>query len=837
MPKLLLTLLCCLVMTNVHATLIRGKVTDQNGNVLPYATILIKGTTNGATANAQGVYQLEVPTGPQVIVCQYLGFKKQEQSINAAGNDQQLNFIMQPVSLQVKEVVVRSGGEDPAYAIIRQAIRKRSYYRKQVNEYTCEAYIKGFFKLRGAPKRVLGQKIKNDDLGLDSTGKGVVFLSESVTRIAFQQPDKLKLDVVSARQSGGGLGISFPAFINFYDNNVEAIISQVNPRGFISPIAESALMHYKYRLEGTFTEDGKIVNKIRVIPKRKQEPVFSGTIFITEDDWRIHSTDLLLTQEYQLELVDTLRIRQIHVPVTADVWRTKDQFIYVAIKQFGFDVVGNFVNVYSNYNLQPNFSKKYFDKTFMKYDTAAEKRSITYWDSIRPVPLEAEEARDFVLKDSTAKADRDSSRSKRHIDSLRQKRRGPKVWDILWEGVDYPLYFRQDSSIRSHDIRMKGLIRGLEYNTVEGLVVQAAPGIDFSLKNGRSLAWNNLFRYGFSNTHLNVSSELVYRGKRKKYSESRNVWTLSGGQKVSQFNPENPITPLPNSLYTLLLKENYMKLYERQFVQFRYARRFDNTLRVAASLGYENRLPLENTTDFVIFDNKDKTFLPNHPQELAGRPFVRHQAMLFNASLRFQPGQRFIEYPTGRSAMGSKQPVFEVSYSKGIRIFESDVDFDKWKVSMQDEINFKLFGELRYKLSGGGFLNRKSVSLPDLQHFNGNQTFYNINYLNSFQLAPYYQYSTDARLYGMAHVEHHFNGFLTNKIPLFNRLKWHLVGGTNAFYVNSNNNYVEIFAGLENIFKIIRVDVVAGYQTQAPTTVGVRVGFGGLLGGAVSFSN
>lgn len=836
MPRFLLLLPFLLCSAVVHAAMIHGKITDNKGNLLPYATILIKGTTNGTTANAEGLYQLDLPAGNYTLVCQYLGFKKQEQAVTVGSSSIELNITMQPLSLQVKEVVVKPGGEDPAYAIIRQAIKKRPYYRKQVKEYTCDAYIKGLFKLRGAPKRVLGQKVSNDDLGVDSTGKGVVFLSESITRISYKEPGKLKLDVVSARQSGGGLGISFPAFINFYDNNVEAIVSQINPRGFISPIAETALMHYKYRLEGSFVEDGKTVNKIKVIPKKTYEPVFSGYIFITDDDWRIHSTDLMLTKEYQLELVDTLRIRQMHVPVSGDVWRTKDQFMYVAIKQFGFNIVGNFVNVYSNYNLHPNFSKKYFDKTFMKYDTAAEKRSVKYWDSIRPVPLEVEEARDFKVKDSTARAQRDSSMSQRNIDSLRHKRGKVRVWSILWEGMNRPMYFRRDSSIQSHTLSFKGLIKGLEYNTVEGLVVQAQPGVNFSLRDGKSLAWNNWFRYGFSNTHFNAYTQLTYTGRKGKHSLGRNEWQLAGGKRVSQFNHDNPITPLPNSLYTLLVKENYMKLYENWFGRLQFSRRFDNTMRISASITYEDRLPLENTTDYVLFKDKDKLFTPNHPQELAARPFVRHQALVWDASIRYQPGQRFIEYPAGRSAMGSDYPVFRLDYSKGLNILNSDVNFDKWKFTISDEINLKLFGEFKYRASTGGFLNRRAVEIPDLQHFNGNQTFYNINYLNSFQLAPYYQYSTDARLYGAAHVEHHFNGFLTNKIPLFKRLKWNLVGGANAFYVNSDNHYIEAFAGLENIFKILRVDVVAGYQTQAPTTVGVRVGFGGLLGGAINFN-
>jgi hypothetical protein len=68
---------------------------------------------------------------------------------------------------------------------------------------------------------------------------------------------------------------------------------------------------------------------------------------------------------------------------------------------------------------------------------------------------------------------------------------------------------------------------------------------------------------------------------------------------------------------------------------------------------------------------------------------------------------------------------------------------------------------------------------------------------------------------------------------LFNRLKWNLVAGSNAFYVNRDNNYVEVFAGLENIFKLIRVDVIAGYQSKDDTRIGVRVGFGGIFGGLI----
>lgn len=826
MVKFLLLSLSIALTFQTRAGIIKGLITNNKGEPLPYATVMIKGTTNGTTANANGAYQLDLPVGQHTIVCQYMGYRKVEKVVQVTEAVQEVPFSLEPVSMQIREVVVKSGGEDPAYAIIRQAIRKRSFYQQQVKDYTADAYIKSLFKLRSVPKKFFGQKIDKDDVGVDSTGKGIIMLSESVTKISYRQPDT-KLDVISSRQSGGGLGFSIPTTISFYDNNVEAVTSQIGPRGFISPIAENALAYYRYRLEGSFMEDQHMVNKIKVIPRRKYEPLFAGYIYITDGDWRIHSTDLMLTKEYQLELADTLIIRQTHVPVNNEVWRTKDQVVYAALKKFGFDLVGNFVNVYSNYNLQPVFPKGYFGKVVIKYQKDVNARDIKYWDSIRPMPLEKEELRDFQVKDSTAKAVRDSSRSRYHLDSLRKKPQPVKIKNVLLNTWGHTWYYKRDTLIAAHSFSMRSLLSALSYNTVEGVALNLRPSLNFSLPGYKVLSMNNVIRYGFSNTHLNVYTQITYSGNNRGFN-SGNVWTLSGGKRISQFNKEEPIGPLTNSLYTLLLKENYMKLYENWFGALGFQRQFPNTMRLSVDALYEDRIPVENTTDFVVFKNDEKTFLPNHPEELAALPFERERVLTTSVSLSYQPGQKFIEYPRRRVAIGSKYPTFTAMYTKGFL----DADFDKWKVSMRDDMNFKLFGELRYNLSAGGFLNNRSVSIPDLQHFNGNQTFYNIRYLNSFQLAPYYQYSTSANLYATANVEHHFNGLLTNKIPLFNRLKWNLVAGSNAFYVNRNNNYVEVFAGLENIFKMIRVDVVAGYQSQLPTRVGVRVGFGGILGGA-----
>jgi hypothetical protein len=281
-----------------------------------------------------------------------------------------------------------------------------------------------------------------------------------------------------------------------------------------------------------------------------------------------------------------------------------------------------------------------------------------------------------------------------------------------------------------------------------------------------------------------------------------------------------------------------MKIYESVFAELGSARRLDNGLRLSANLLYEDRMPLENTTNYSFIKVKNRDFTPNYPIEQLSAQFVRHQALLTGIGLEFQPGQRYIEFPHRKVSIGSKYPTLDLSYQKGWSgILGSDVDFDKWMFSIRDNINFKLKGLLRYRFSIGGFLNTRSVFIQDYQHFNGNQTVFASEFLNSFQLAPYYANSTIAAFYATGHIEHHFNGLLTNKIPLFRRLNWYLVGGSNAFYVNRDNNYVEVFGGLENIFKVLRVDLIGSYLNGHNGQFGFRIGLGGLLGGSLQGGN
>ncbi len=840
MRRRLLILLFTAISYTAFAGRLTGNVSDEKGNALPYASVFVKGTTRGTTANNQGNYFLELDPGTYTIICQYVGYARVEKNVTITNDAVVLNFKLSLQQTEMKEVVVKAGGEDPAYEIIRNAIKKKKDYVAPLDSFTCEAYIKTLIKTRKLPKRILGQKIPDQDrkeMGVDSIGRGIIYLSESLTKIAFKKPEKVKLEVLSGRESGSnGYGFNFPTFINFYNNNVNVFTSQLNPRGFVSPIADGALNYYRYKYLGSFFEDGKEINQIRVTPRRKYEPLFSGTINITEGDWRIHSLELLLTKESQLEILDTMRIKQIHVPINKDVWQTKDQVVYFTFNLLGIDATGNFLNVYNKYDVNPQFSKKYFNNVIVAYDTAVNKKSKKYWDSIRPVQLEVEEAKNYKIKDSIFQYQRDSVWSKRTIDSMRKRQGHITVGKIFWDGFTRSNF----NPKKPFSYTWQPVLKNLQYNTVEGVALNLEASLRTTLaKSKTQLSFTPHIRYGFSNTHLNAWATLnlfkrTFTWDQDGGTSNRNSWTFSGGKRVNQFNKENPISPLMNGIYTLFVKRNYAKLYENYFGDIGYAKRFDNGLRLFGDALYEDRLPIENTTDFTIIKYDNKTFTPNYPFEKIDTQFTRHQAVIVTVGVQFQPGQRFIQFPRGKMPIGSKYPTFSFTYSKGLEnVLGSDVNFGKWKLSVWDDMNFKLRGLLKYRFSIGGFINSKKVFIQDYQHFNGNQLLFASQYLNSFQVAPYYENSTTAAFYAVGHLEHHFNGFLTNKIPLFKKLNWHLVGGANGFLVNSSNNYVEVFAGIENILKIARVDVVASYLNGNKGQVGVRIGFGGLLGGSI----
>jgi len=152
MRSLFILLLLLAISLRLLAGNISGRVTDNNHQPLAFASIIIKGTTKGTSANNAGIYSLNIGVGEYTIIAQHVGYKSLEVKVVVGKENVHLDFILQEQKYELGNVTVHKG-EDPAYEIIRNAIKKRAYYEKEIKKFETEVYIKGQFQLRDYPKR------------------------------------------------------------------------------------------------------------------------------------------------------------------------------------------------------------------------------------------------------------------------------------------------------------------------------------------------------------------------------------------------------------------------------------------------------------------------------------------------------------------------------------------------------------------------------------------------------------------------------------------------------------------------------------------------------------
>lgn len=814
-------LLHLFVFTSVASTL-KGRITDTKGEELPFAIVFLKGTTIGTSANANGEFTLSVPEGNYEVVAQYMGFKQGIFHIKIKADETIThNFSLQEEALEMKEFVVKST-DDPALYIMRKVIARRLFHLNQIQTFQTDIYAKGVIHTRNTPQKILGQKVDGEEMGLDSAGKGILSQFEEEATY-YSQKGKEKTLIHSVRESGNpnGLGMSqFPQVVNFYKNNIE-ISSQIAPRGMISPVSENALSYYKYKLEGDFKEGNHTVYKISVKPKRLYEPLFTGVLYIVDDEWGIRSLNLYATAKANIQVLDTLTIAQSYIPLKKDEWVIKQQKLFLALKLMGFDIVGDIITVYDEQQINKQLPDSIFNsKVVSEYDRDANKKDSTYWTSNRPIPLNEEEVRDYLKKDSLRMVYEDPKR----LDSMRKRGNRFNPSSLILNGYSYRGK-KDNFAIRTNAI-LSGLVN---FNTVEGW--NTAPQITWMVKldSFHSITGKTALRYGFSNSHFNGIARVNYVAKNRDWYGRSWLVGAEGGKYVFQYNPYNPIPPLFASISALFYRKNYLKIYERWDATAFVKRNFGNGLKINAQIGYQQRLPLENTSDFSYAKSDVGGYTPNYLNEFKNYLWEKHNAVIAKVSISYQPGYTYVKYPDYLMPMGSNWPTFTFNYDKGIPdILGSKTDYDKWRFSIKHNINLKLFGSLGYNVATGGFLNTKYVSIPDLNNIQGNQLGITTSYLEGFEIAPYYTFSNMQKLYGEAHIEWQLRGFLTNKIPLFRKLAWYLVTGSNAYYVNDNLYHVEAFVGLDNlgwgIYRFFRVDYVRGWNSQNSQLGAFRIG-------------
>lgn len=802
-----ITLFLFLIFSIVISAQIKGTVSDKSGNPIPFANIYVKDTYSSTTTNELGKYELNIKSpGNYVVLFQYIGYKTYKATITLENTIKTINVTLLDEDIQLNEVVI-TAKNNPANNVIKNAIDSRKENTKNTNKYKADFYSRGIFRVKDLPKSILGQKLDMFDEVIDSTRSGILYLSETVSKITFQKPDKMKEIIVASKVSGNDNGFSFnnAADVNFdfYENYIDFDIK------VISPIADGAFNYYKYKIEGTFIdENNNLINKIKVTPKRNTEPAMEGYIYIVDDSWAIYAIDLSVNgSQIQNPALNTLTLKQnFSYNSITKIWIKNTQTLEFTAGLLGINFSGKFTHVYSNFEFPEKFEKKTFTSEVLKFEENANKKEDAFWETIRPVPLTIEESTDYAKKDAL----QEKKKSKKYLDSIDSKHNKFGFLDVI-TGYSYK------NSFKKWSINYEGLIRNTSFNTVQGYNTHT--GISFGTRNEEKRTYSKMgsnFDYGFSEKKLRVSGYYI-----SKFNNNNNsTLSISIGSTVNQFNGSNPISKIVNSVSSLGFKNNFMKLYEKNAMTINFGKEVVNGLNLNINAEYSERKPLFNTTNFAI-EKTDDVYSSNNPlapNDFVNSAFEKHN--LFKTSLfaRIKFGQKYWTRPDGKFNIGNdKFPTVSIGYEKAFAATDKKKEYDLLSTRITKDFTIGNKGEMQLNLKAGKFFNADNIAFIDYKHFNGNQTHIGQtdSYTTVFNLLPYYVASTN-KSYVEFHGEHNDRGYIMNKIPLLNKLKSQLVLGFHNLAIPNRKPYQEFSVGLDNLgfgkVRLFRVDYVRSYQ-------------------------
>lgn len=806
---------------------IQGRVVDPYGNPFPMCNILIAETSSGTITNEQGYFSIDIRAYQNLkLVFTAMGFDKQVLSLDPTNHQGEILVKMSNKEILLREFEVKANAKDPAYGIIKNAIEAKKNRNENLLGFETEIYIKNTGRLNDVPEK-LPFIFKNVQMP-DSNDLGLLGVSESISAYYFEKPNKVKESMKASIHSGTQSGFSWnrasDVLFDFYQNHVS--LEYYSQRPFLSPIASTALFNYKFELVGILFDGDKAINRIKVIPRRKGDPLFEGFIEIRENTWDIYSFDLRLTKDAQIEFVDTVWIKQDFIEVDGFMMPLQVQ-MSSNIEFLGFKGIDLTVGTFTNYKVNPSFNSNVFSRQLFSIESSANKKTLDFWEENRGTKLTDEESKHYKKADSTMLA----TSTPEYYDSLHAISNKVSLSKILIRGYQFTKQ-RKDTVYR---YGVNSLFNAFRFDPVQGF----NPWISLSQNRfiqeaGSSQNMTLNIGYSFEESRMYSSFNYFQTIDAKKFSS----FNFRIESMLRQYNSENPVPIFYDTYASLFAKQNYAHLLRNNEVSAFYRSEIANGLMGKLTLSVAQKSEVTNNSDFSFF-NQSNTYNSQEPLNAfsTSNSFGTYARFYSKLSLSYQLGQTYESTPTRKVILPSKYPTLYFSYeiSQGIR---STLNSQLMQLGTGKDFDLKLLGTLKVDVNSGLFLNNRNVFFPEYHHFRGNEILLLINESvfsepgltrgRNLQFASldYYRLSTISN-FAQAHVQHNFEGWLLGKIPAIRRLKWNAIVGANTLYTG-DSTYTELYVGIANILKVIRVDFATGYEPGKPLSPAIRIGFGGM---------
>ncbi|MBK7130643.1 MAG: carboxypeptidase-like regulatory domain-containing protein [Crocinitomicaceae bacterium] len=831
MKKILLAI-CCLATLTVNAQFaIKGTITDEYGEGIPGVRVALENTTYGVPANAQGNYFLEVPSaGTYVLTFSMLGFEKTSDTIIVKDQITYHSITLKESSTELGTVEVYSDTRDLAKEIIGHVIDNKKNLGKQFDSYQCNTYIKTSLEKENRLPFLATR---------DTLGKQRMNLIESYSVTHFEQNATYHEDIIAhhdyAEKANNTMVVSvdfsnadnlipnqvieYNPYIFFekvqdgdvdpYQNLIE--LPKISSKQLVSPVAVNAFLNYKYNLGGIFYENGQKIYEIKVEPRFKEGPLFSGVIYIIDSLWVIKSFDLSINPA-AMDYFKEFRIIHDYELVDGKWVVVRREFIYT-MNDGSDQIMANTRVQHSNYIFNAGFDHKQFKNSVMSYHDDAFDKDSLYWENVRPIQLKPEELlyiheQDSIMREFT---------SFEYIDSVNAVYNKLTVWDFLLNGVG----FRNRE--KGQEIYIAPLISQPQFFGFGPYRHKISGMYSKEFENGQKISINSEIDYGFKYKDLKGMLGVEYTYLPKHFGSFR----IAGGDVYDLVNNYESIVNTGAS--SNFVRKTFFAVGQRYEIV--------NGLYGRVSYDYSKRIAVPELARAPWLDS----LMQNIGSDIQAKPFETYTVSIFELELAYRFKQSYIYKKGKKIIIGTEYPELKLNYKIGVpNLFGSDVNFSFLELGASDNVTIGTFGEMKWNFVAGSFLGSDIDAIRFIEHkfFRGSDFFFFSNPLKSLQLLDSTMHT--ARPYLQAFVIHHFNGAITDKIPLINKTKIELVAGGGILLIDElNYRHLEFYAGIERKFKIKKqlFKVSAFYVMRENNAPSVQLNFKFGLDFYNSFSN
>ncbi len=863
---LIFLLITAAFITPTKAQVISGKISDTKNEPIPYATIFVHETKEGTISNTDGDYKLQLDRGTYHLTIRSLGYIQQEKTVNLVADSIILNISLTHHDFEIKEIKIFPGDEDPAYFIMRKAMAKAPYYRKKIKHYEADLYIKSNFEFTNIPK-VYQNKIEIDGKKLKHYFKeNVTYVIESQNKITFDYPNRYDQKVISKKSS----------LIGFDEPPVMGLMTtgfyEERPNNVISPLSTLALKHYKFQYEGFITVGNFDVFKIRVTPKRSSDELVDGFIYIVDKLWCIYNVDFSSSFEFF-----NYRIKQQYENLGNENWLPISHSIDGKLSMFGLKALFYYgasvkYSAIENNNLSGNDSiekpasdstvarvksekEKAFEKeltlltkkeeytnrdvkkvarlnrkilkeqykdssivasTYMSYKIDDKKDSLKNdisWDTIRAIPLTPAEIESYAMADSIVALDKMETDT---VTGEKTKNKRPLFPKIILG--DYDL--AKDSLVRlSYD----GLLStaNFDFNTVDGYKYKQELRLSITTDSAKQISLTPQIGYAFNRKALFGSFSANFRN----ILGYGNNFGFSMGKTSRDFKSSRlGIQPALNAVSSWFFAENYMKLYETEFIKLNISQRFKKNFTIYAGAEYNHFYQLQNSVSYLLSHNKE--YSSNTPKGFSKYAPVLQQQKSFSYLVNLQYRKR------QRKPWLQKSPFlfmydfyqFNVYFKQGVKnILSSESDFSQIDFTYTQQANFSPGAGMFWRVNAGYFFNNNQMHFSQFKHFNTSEILVPFKaFTHSFQMLNDYEFSSN-QSYLTINTEYRSEYLLLRYISFINKKTWSESLHFNYLTTCGLKNYWETGYSLNSLFFIGNIGVFTGFRGSKFESVSVKV--------------